>query len=121
MSHNNEPDVQDQGSSEMDFEALLQLEFKKLQDEFLSKVPERLAEIETDWETAQDGINLEPLCQSVHRLRGTALTLGFKEMGNPAAVLEDAIRNHLSLEQLKPLYLELHREMLEPKTPHAIM
>jgi HPt (histidine-containing phosphotransfer) domain-containing protein len=117
MSHNNET----QNEPMVDFEALLQLEFKKLQDEFLSKVPERLSEIENDWNTAQEGVNLEALCQSVHRLRGTALTLGFKEMGTPAAALEDALKNHLPLEQLKPLYLELRLEMLEPKPPHALM
>ena len=59
-----------------------------LQERFILELPERLAEIERQWQVAQACANVAELHRCAHSLAGTAGTFGFHRLGEHARALE---------------------------------
>jgi HPt (histidine-containing phosphotransfer) domain-containing protein len=104
-----------------DLEALLALEMKKLQDHFLSEIPNRKAALEQCWSEVMAGGPLEELRQQVHSLRGTGSTLGFVRLGEIATPLEHALKEDASRDSLGGLYANLLEELSSPETPKSLV
>jgi len=89
-------------------ESALQDQLKVVRERFISLLDERLDELEILRERIERGQNREEALKQiqfiVHKIGGTAGTLGFPETGELAACAEDAIIHNLSSGGERPTF-----------------
>lgn len=104
-------------ADDQDLRQILQMEMKRLQDDFLTQFPKRRQHLETAWDTVRTTGSWQDLQLLAHTLKGTGLTLGFVQLGNLAATLEHAIKESQSLGACEAHYQALWSELSHPTAP----
>ena len=61
-------------------------------DVFLSLLPSVAEQVDAEWQTLKAGGTPEALLSALHRLTGTALSLGYTRLGNASRRLEEYLK-----------------------------